>query len=264
MFDMRRFWKLAVVQWAEYGRSYLWFLGIGVAVHLCVLLLVTEGGAALEKYVYETQMGIYIAGYLITGGLFALRYFSTLSDRDSALTCLMRPASALEKYLLAFLVVAVLYPLAYTLAFQVCNLPGAYLGEVARNTWIAANPRDAIGCIGPRGFGPYLPFTETGGVSRDMQVVLANLFLQALIVAGTLYFRRVAWLKTVVSLFVVLVLGVPLLAVTTGASPDLLFFDDARRVANPQTWAWLAAVWVGVPLLAWTSVFFFLRERELQ
>jgi hypothetical protein len=264
MFDARRFFKLATVQWAEYGRSYLWFLGIGVAVHLCVVLLTTEGGSALERYGAEAQMAIYIAGYLITGGLFALRYFAALSDRDSALTCLMRPASAFEKFLLAFLVVAVLYPLAYTLAFQICNLPGAYLGEMARDAKVAATPREAFGYLGMQRFGPYLPFTDSKGIGRDVQVVLGNLFLQALILAGTLYFRRVAWLKTVVSLFVLVVLAVPLFATATGASPTLLFYDNLTRADTAQTWTWLAALWIGVPLLMWLSVFFFLRERELQ
>jgi hypothetical protein len=264
VFDAHRFARLATVQWAEYGRSYLWFLGIGVAVHLCVVLLTTEGGSALERYGAEAQMAIYIAGYLLTGGLFALRYFAALSDRDSALTCLMRPASALEKFLLAFLVVAVLYPLAYTLAFQICNLPGAYLAEMARDAKVAADPREAVGYLGMQKFGPYLPFTDASRPGIDAQVVLGNLFLQALIMAGTLYFRRVAWLKTVVSLFVLVVLAVPLLAIATDASPTLLFYDNVSRADTAQTWTWLAVLWIGVPLLMWASVFFFLRERELQ
>jgi hypothetical protein len=263
MFDARRFRRLAVVQWAEHGRSYLWFLGIGVAVHLCVLLLVTGGGSDMDKYVSDVQMVIYFAGYLITGGLFALRYFSPLSERESALTSLMRPASAFEKFLLAFLIVAVLYPLAYTLAFQICNLPGAYLGEMARDAKMATGPAEAIGYIGMRDFGPFLPFTAPRAIGRDTQVLLGNLFIQALTVAGTLYFRRISWLKTIVALFVLLVLALPLLTVITGAAPDLLF-SGARRVDSPGTWTWMALVWVGVPLLMWLSVYFFLRERELQ
>jgi hypothetical protein len=261
MFDARRFWKLMVVQWAEYGRSYLWFLGIGVAVHLCALLIITEGGTVRERYTVDGQMALFVAGYLITGGLFALRYFSALSNRDSALTCLMRPGSTLEKFLLAFLVVAVLYPLAYTLAFQICNLPGAYLGEQARDAKLAAY--SLTDYLANMEFGPYLPFTNARDAGIEIRLVLGNLFIQSLIVAGTLYFRRVAWLTTMVALFVLLVLALPLLTIATDASPSLLL-DDMRRVDSPQVWAWLAALWVGVPMLMWTSVFFLLRERELQ
>ena len=32
MFDLRRFRRLAAVHWAEHGRSYLWFLAIGIAL----------------------------------------------------------------------------------------------------------------------------------------------------------------------------------------------------------------------------------------
>jgi hypothetical protein len=265
MFDLRRFGRLAVTQWAEYGRSWLWFLGIGIAVHLCVLLLTIQGGRAAERYSIDTQMAIYLAGYLITGGLFALRYFSALSDRDSALTCLMRPASTFEKFLLALLVVAVLYPLAYTLAFQVCNLPGAYLGEAARDALIAGTTADRLLPYYQRlQYGPYLPLLGTGTFREQLQVLLGNLCLQALILAGTLYFRRVAWLKTTLALFILLVLALPLLTIATDAWPSLLFVDYQTRTDLLQVRVWLALLWLGVPLLVWTSVFFLLKERELR
>lgn len=271
MFDLRRFARLAGVQWAEYGRTYLWFLGIGIAVHLCVWLLVTTGGRNAEIYTFDTQFGFYACGYLVTGCLFALRYFSALSNRESALTFLMRPASTIEKLLLAFLVVAVLYPLAYTLAFQVCNLPGALIGEATRDAKLAAAMLNADpesmwlrDHLRSRTFGPYLPFTNADYLSVQLQLLLGTVAAQALILAGTLYFRKAAWLKTLVALFVIVVLALPLLAALTNASPGLLFWDNTSRADNPSVRAWLILVWAGVPVLFWTSIFFFLRERELQ
>jgi hypothetical protein len=262
MFDARRFGRLAAVQWAEYGRSYLWFLGIGVAIHLCAVLLITRGGSDAYEYNREAQMVLFGAGYLLTGGLFALRYFAALSERGSALTSLMRPGSTFEKFLLALLVVAVACPLAYTLAFQVCNLPGAYLGDLARDAKFAADPLGA-GYLRNRSYGPYLPFTDLAEARWEIRLVLGNLFIQSLVLAGTLYFRRVAWLKTIVALFALVVLALPLLALLTGASPELLL-EDSRRVDTLPVRAWLAVLWIGVPLVMWTSVFFLLKERELQ
>jgi hypothetical protein len=262
MFDARRFRRLAAVQWAEYGRSYLWFLGIGVAIHLCAVLLITHGGSAALEYNEEAQMLLFVAGYLLTGSLFALRYFSALSERGSALTALMRPGSTFEKFLLALLVVAVAYPLAYTLAFQVCNLPGAYLADMARDAKVAANPR-SLGYLADRSYGPYLPFRNLAAARWEIRLVLGTVFLQSLVVAGTLYFRRVAWLKTLVALFALVVLVLPLLVVLTGAKPELLL-DDSRHSHAPMVQAWLAVLWIGVPFIMWTSVFFLLRERELQ
>jgi hypothetical protein len=261
MFDLHRFRRLAVVQWAEHGRSYLWFLGIGVAIHFCVMLLIAQGGKDLESLTGQSGMVLYVAGYLITGSLFALRYFSVLSSRDSALTLLMRPASAFEKFLLAFLVVAVLYPLAYTLAFQICNLPGAVLGEMARDRKLVMNPNQVW--LMSRTYGPYLPFDDPKDLGMHLQLILGSMSIQAVITAGTLYFRRLAMLKTLVAVFVLMVVLLPLLAMATGASVDLLFWDS-RSDTTPGLRAWLAVLWIGVPALLWSSTFFLLRERELQ
>jgi hypothetical protein len=262
MFDWRRFCRLAAVQWAENRRSWLWFLGICIAIHFCVLLLVTRGGSKPMNLTAEGQLAIYYIGYLVTGAVFAQRYFSPLSDRGSALTLLMRPASTFEKFLLAFLVVAVLYPLASTLAFQVCNVPGALLAEVSRNHLLQADPQYTY--VRRQDFGPYIPFFNSRSGSADLQMMLCGSSIQALIVAGTVYFRRLAWLKTAAALFALLVLGLPLLAIATGASVAPLFWGEEIHRTAPHLRAWLVVVWAGVPALLWASVYFFLRERELQ
>lgn len=262
MFDLRRFGRLARVQWAEHGRGYLWFLAIGVSVHLCVWLLITKGGTARHEYVQEGQVILYIVGYLLTGSLFALRYFAVLTDRGSALTCLMRPASSFEKTLLAFLVVGVLYPIAYTLAFQICNVPGALLGEVARDRFAATEFPG--GYVNRYTYGPYVPFFNSQSIPDDLRTMLAGTALQALIIVGTLFFRRTAWLKTVVALFVVVVLMIPLLAIATDASPALLLGDVARDSPEMMVRIMWATTWLAVPATFWISVYFLLRERELQ
>jgi hypothetical protein len=70
-------------------------------------------------------------------------------------------------------------------------------------------------------------------------------------------------LKTLVAVFVLMVVLLPLLAMATGASVDLLFWDS-RSDTTPGLRAWLAVLWIGVPALLWSSTFFLLRERELQ
>jgi hypothetical protein len=274
VFDLRRFLRLAAVQWAEHGRGYLWFLGIGIAIHLCVWLLITLGGREAQRYALEAQLGIYMVGYLVTGFLFALRYFAPLADRESALTWLTRPASSFEKYLLAVIVVAVLYPLAYTLAFQICNLPGAWIGEMVRDAKLAvaaatpaAAPEDymrTVEYLKSRDYGPYLPFSVTKNLGDEVVAVVINFTLQALTLAGGLYFRRLAWLKTVITLFMLVVLALPLLAVITNSSPGLLFWDSDTTFQSRSVKIWLVLLWTSVPILFWISTFFFLKERELQ
>ncbi|HSD16401.1 MAG TPA: hypothetical protein VLC71_03955 [Thermomonas sp.] len=265
MLDLRRFRRLAAVHWAEHGRGYLWFLGIGIAVHACVWLLMTAGGAHAERYDDGDQTLLFVAGYLLSGLLFAGRYHAALARPESALTFLMRPASALEKALLAFLVVAVLYPLAYTLAFQVCNLPGALIGEAARDVALAStNAAESSGYLEHRAYGPFFPFTSDMSPWFELDLFLGAAALQALVLAGALYFQRVAWLKTLVALFVLVVVAIPLLATLTDASPGQLFWTQSRAGPTPGLLAWKWTLWLGVPALFWASTYFLLRERELQ
>lgn len=270
MFDLRRFLRLAAVHWAEHGRAYLWFLGIGVVVHGCVWLLLTSGGTHAERYSDDSQMGVFMVGYLLSSLLFAGRYYAGLARPESALTFLMRPASSLEKALLACLVVGVAYPLAYALAFQVCNLPGAALGEVARDALLAAQQhasKDQVvsaAYLEKMEFGPFLPFTMDGSPWFELDLYLGAAGLQALVLVGALYFRRMSMLKTAVAMFVLLVLALPLLAIVSDASPGQLFWSASRHGPTPLLLAWKWGLWLMVPALFWASTYFFLRERELQ
>lgn len=265
MFDLRRFRRLAAVHWAEHGRSYLWFLAIGIAVHGCVWLLMTSGGSHAETYQDDVQIFIFASGYLLTSLLFAGRYYAALARPESTLTFLMRPASALEKSLLAVLVVAVAYPLAYALAFQVCNVPGALIGEAARDALLATKGQaDQYGYLKQMTYGPFLPFASKGSPWFELDLLLGTTALQALVLAGALYFRRMAWLKTLVALFVLVVIAIPLLAILTEASPGQLFWSQSRFGPSPALLAWKWALWLGVPALFWASTYFLLRERELQ
>ncbi len=265
MFDLRLFRRLAAVHRAEHGRSYLWFLGIGIVVHACVWLLVTAGGTNAETYQDDVQAFIFIAGYLLSSLLFAGHYYAALARPESTLTFLMRPASALEKTLLALLVVGVFYPLAYTLAFQVCNVPGAVIGEAARDALLASKAQaNQVAYLKNMAYGPFLPFTANGSPWLELDLFLGGTALHALVLAGALHFRQMAWLKTLVVLFVLLVLALPLLAIVTDASPGQLFWSASKDGPTPPLLAWKWVLWLGVPLLFWASTYFFLREREVQ
>ena len=265
MFELRRFGRLAAVLWAENGRGYLWFLGIGVLVHFCVWLLLTQGGSRPEQYDDGLQTATYCGGYLMTAVLFAGRHFSALSRRESALTYLMRPASALEKTLLAFLLVAVAYPLAYTVAFQVCNLPGAWVGDAARDALLAAPGKDSNALyLKNRQYGPYLPFTDPKTPAWEWNLFLGTAAIQALVVAGLLFFRKAAGLKTLVAMFQLFVVAIPLLSSASGAVPFRLFLGTPVPPGHPGLQAWIWVLWIGVPALFWASAWCLLRERELQ
>lgn len=268
MFEWQRFLRLARAQWAESGRGYLWFLAIGIIVHACLWLAMTQAGMQAEVFDTDLQAIVYACGLVISGALFAGRYFEALGARESALSLLMRPASGFEKFLLAFLVVGVCYPIAYTLAFQVCNLPAAMLAESANAARLQPIPGISYGFVHKTSadFSPYLPFIDRERAGGECGLFLSVLALQALMVCSSLYFKRLAMLKGFMLAFVLLLLLLLLAAISDG-NPDRLFalWSQPRWIevtAGLRIWLW--AVWLGVPALLWASAAFLVRERELQ
>ena len=81
MFDPNRFLRLARAQWAEYWRTYAWFLGIGVIVHLVLLLVILSGSGGFRILTHDGQGAFYFTGLFLTAPLFAARYFQAMGRR---------------------------------------------------------------------------------------------------------------------------------------------------------------------------------------
>jgi hypothetical protein len=259
MFNLQRFLKLAKAQWAEHRKSYLWFFLIGVIVHFCTMMIGWVGNASFSFMRTETQMLIYMTGFFITAPLFAGRYLEKISSRDSALTVLMRPASVQEKFLLAFLMITVFYPIAYTAAFQICNLPSSWIA-LANSIADIDNTKyysDAAN------YATYLPFIRSKIPAGELAMFIMVWTLQAYMLAGTLFFKRFAMLKSFVLGFV-LFLGLVFFTIIFNGNPERLFhLWDSEKFIPSGFFAWLVVLWVGIPLLTWASAFFFLKQREL-
>ncbi|KFN43671.1 hypothetical protein [Arenimonas oryziterrae] len=266
MFKLTRFRRLAAAHWAEQWRTYAWFLGIGVIVHfvlVLILLLPDDGFRALST---GGQAAFFYTGLYLTAPIFAGRYFQAMTRPESSLVLLMRPASSFEKWLLAFLVVAVAYPLAYILAYNVCNIPAGLIAAAqAHNAYVlsAAAGNDNLGyLLKPENFELYFVWEHIDRAYLWM-VILSLGALQGFAVLGSLYFRAMPFIKTILAAFFVL-LAVIFLASVLSTQPDL-FFGYWSSVWELPTWqsTLFAAAWVGVPVLLWIACLFALREREI-
>lgn len=267
MFDLARFTRLARAQWAEYRRTYAWFIAIGVIVHFVLLLALLSERDGYRLLTVDGQSGFYLVGLFLTAPIFAARYFQAMGERESAGLLLMRPASKLEKWLLAVLVVAVLYPVVYSLAFYVCNLPAAMYAQAAAAQEDAArvaveiNPR--LNSMPPQEFGLYLPGENFQSWRHVVQTALTLNSLQAFAVLGSLYFRSFPALKTIVAAFVQLL--VVMLVTTLAGGESQLFLDywnSERELVPWQQWFFPVA-WFAIPGLLWLASLFALGEREV-
>lgn len=268
MFDLARFRLLLATHWAENARSHAWFLGIGVLVHALVLLFAGIGdNPAPDWAAHQFQQALYVTGLMITGTIFAARHFAGMARPESALVMMMRPAASTEKWLLAVVVVAIGYPLAYSLAFQVCNVAAWLLAagplEAARAN-VGPDQAWLVDRLSPENFRLFLPWQLFTGEASGMPILLSFWSLQGFALAGSLWFARFAALKTFVAGFLVF-LGS--LFIDSALRPlDLKFFEFWSDEAGltPLAAVVYAVAWFGVPLLLWLSGLAALRERQLR
>lgn len=264
MFDRVRFRRLAAAQWAERGREFAWFMAALVALALVMLVIGLSGKENYRTLALDYQGIAFLTGLIVTAPIFAARYFLPLSRKDAELTALMRPASVLEKFLLAFATVAVLYPIAYTVAFYLCDIPAALLAQSrASAAWTAMAPaaRKENGFAAPERFGILAP---DWGASLAQGAFALLFLLMALgwIVFGTLYFRRSPLLKTAAAGFGLYLLLL-LVGEWTGSNSDRLYeFWHVKSTILPWQRVVAAAFWVVSPCLAWWSAYLALRDRE--
>lgn len=267
MFDLSRFLRLARAQWSEQRRVWLWFLGVVVILHFVVLLLnllLTDEIGRSHTFTHGGQEAMYFLGLFVTAPVFAGRYFVGMARPESAGVLLMRPASLFEKWLLAAAVVLVAYPLAYSLVFNLLNLPTALYAQAA-NAALLAEPREAETrewLVSTYDFKVFLPWHA---FDEDRALLVSFLMLSSLsgfAVLGSLYFRAMPFIKTLLAAFVLLLLVI--LVVSLAGSNAEPYFGYWHADSLPD-WrnGFLAVAWFGIPGLLWLANLLALHEREV-
>ncbi|MDO5653600.1 MAG: hypothetical protein Q4G39_05805 [Brachymonas sp.] len=272
-FAPSRFLRLLRAQWAEQRRAYGLFLLVVFATQalLMLIMLAMEHGRAGQT---GTQAFFFWLGLLVSGMVFASQYFAALRRPESALLLLTRPASTCEKWLLAALTVLVAYPLAYTLCITLVNAAAGAVGyqwDLARATELLPEGITHSALPEPRDYALFVPFATYQDSSLQAPasqwawlLVLAG--LSGFAVLGSIYFRKLAGLKTAVVCFVVFLLTV-LLSSTLGFHLEHLawWLVLSGEASAPSLLWWLvnALFWLGVPALLWLCALLALRERDL-
>ena len=271
MFELRRFFQLARAHWAESWRKYAWFLAAGVLLQLVISIICFANAGGFFAFRTDGQTGFYFTGLFVLAPIFAGRYFLSMSHRASALLALMRPASVFEKWLLAVLIVAVLYPLAYTLAFYLVNVPDQWLAfaqakhdAIQQALAYAKHPvGDKPDAFKPEQYALMLPWKIFDNWRDAAGLLLLLCSLQGIAVFGSLYFRTVPFIKTVLSCLLLLLVSM-LLSTVFDTRPDLVMgYWSHQRPLSPLQEVFYPALWLVFPVLFWWANFRALKEREI-
>lgn len=272
MFDSKRFLRLAAAHWAEQRKSYAWFIGVGIILHIVLLIILFAPEYGFTALKSNGQGVIYLGGLFLLAPIFAARYFQQMAHRQSALLLLMRPASVFEKWLLAVLLVVVAYPLAYTAAFYLCNIPAwmfahsqaqQFLSEYAQKKVLDGNVNYRLDSLKLSEFRLFFPFSGELKRSDLAELALTLTSLQAFAIFGSLYFRKSPFIKTLAAGFMIL-LATILVATVFKTNADLLlaYWSSERPMSDFQR-VLFPLILIAVPLLLWFSTFLALREREV-
>lgn len=265
MFDLPRFACLARAQWAEQQRRWAGFLLALALLYVLVLLLVLSTSSGQFMLRTDSQAAYYTAGIWISGFVFAGRYFADLHRREGNLLLLMQPASALEKMLLAALVILLLYPLAYTALFELLSWPARKLAFALAQTNFEQLSSSRGNAPKAEDYAAFVPFWS-GAENLRLHSLFALVYAAATGFALTcsLYFGRAALLKTLSLGFALFLISL-MWAAFTRPSMDVLvvWWQPQWLAASWRAHGLTAAIWLGCPALLWLSAYWNLRERQL-
>jgi hypothetical protein len=280
-FDLQRWGLLVRKHWSDNRNKYTLSLGAIAALLLLwfgFLILVDKRGA-MNK---EGQLFTYYIGLFLTGALYASFLFGDLANKPKALNFMSVPASQLEKVLCMALYCVVAFWVCYTAIFyfvdfimikvsnavQLARLKeGATLNypfvkETVFNVFgrIENTPRD----------NPFNPLTV---------VLLLFFAVQGAYALGSIYFPTYSFIKTTISLLLIILLFIFLMAkvllpiLPKGSFGDSLtkFYIYDRDYSNRSVIllpSWTDNVIFGFfkYLLApafWVVTYFRLKEKEV-
>lgn len=260
MFNWQRFLLLANAQWAEYRKAYAWFIGIGIMIHFVLLLIIFIDSNGFRSLSTDGQGVIYFCGLFLTAPIFAARYFQLMSKRESALIILMRPASVFEKWLLAFFVVALIYPVVYTLAFYICNIPGWLIAQAQGQIITTASYAEKYSS---EKFELFFVLKHVKNSGDLVGIALSLTVLQAFAVLGSLYFRAMPFIKTLLFAFFILLVSIFVTVFFNGRVDSLFNYWGSQRALSGAQQITYPFMWISLPTLLWLSCYFALKEREV-
>jgi hypothetical protein len=198
----------------RYGLALLAMLGLSLTWFSFMLLMTNY-----HEIPTFLQFITYFSGLFFIGALFASSTFSGLGSKAEGIDFLSVPASHLEKLLCAILFGVVLFFIAYNLAFYIVDIPivklSYHLISIHHTKWPGTNTRmnDANFMNVFTGRGEPPPFTNNN------VLIYAFFAVQSAFILGSVYFRRYSFIKTIVAVLLLMLVG--MLFLTKGIESNL-------------------------------------------
>jgi len=222
-----------------------------------ILFLIMIYASAENKFILsENTRQLFFTIFMFLGGaIFTTGIFSNLGDKRKAIAYLMLPASNFEKFLVAWLYSFVIFQLVYVAGFYLVDLTVLSLGKRATNESAIMN---------------------FGSGFRYSTLLMAFAWIHSMGFFGAILFRKLHFIKTAFSVFVLILLVVLLNKLSIdwmmGASVEtgepfgsLMIYEGKKSYFLERTeMIWLVPyLTVSIALLLWVGAYFKLKETEV-
>ena len=252
IFNIRRFSQLFVNYTIANYRAYLMSFGVLIGI----LFLVMIYASAENKFILsEEARKMFFTIFIFLGGaIFTTGIFSNLSDKRKSIAFLMLPASNFEKFLVAWLYSFVVFQLVYVAGFYLVDLVVMSLGKR------------------PTGGSTVMDF---GADFHYHTLLLAFAWVHSMAFFGAIFFRKLHFIKTAFSVFVLILLVVILnklsidwmmgASVETGEPFGSLTIYEGKKsyFLERSEMIWVVPyLTASIALLLWVGAYFKLKETE--
>ncbi|WEK35756.1 MAG: hypothetical protein P0Y53_24995 [Candidatus Pseudobacter hemicellulosilyticus] len=202
LFNSRRFLLLTGLHWNEHRKRYLGWLAAVAGLLMTYFLFVffmNDRKPLTEDY----QAPTYFVVLFMLGGLYASTLFAPLGDKSKGITWLLLPASQLEKLLVSLFYGILVFYISYTAVFYLVDiaavkLTNSMVPELSRydynlKQFVTDRQQAAVSNM----------FIEHYKKKSEVNVYfifhMAFLAIQSIFIAGSIWCRRFAFVKTLLA-----------------------------------------------------------------
>lgn len=251
-FNLNRFSLLFKKHTVEHYRGYLMSLFVLLGLLVTIICSITELGTMPLKI--DTQMAVYCSLLILAGTIFTSNVFLNLGDKKKAVTTLLLPASAFEKFLVGWIYSFLVFQLTFTAMFYAV-------------IWLFLHIKGSTDIMDL--FSTRL---------RVYLVVVFYCFLHAIAIYGAIYFKKMHFIKTAFAFFIMVMViwllnnmilknilpvhqfssNLPFMGVSfvSGNSYYMLGSTNDFR-------SWSCIMFVALSFIIWAATYFRLKEKQI-
>jgi hypothetical protein len=271
-FSFQRFSLLVAKNWAENKKRYLLSLVAYISLVFVwyVFVMLTDESHPMAKNLQEVT---FLFSLLLVGPFFASQFFSELGSKTKATSYLMVPASNLEKLLCSILYVTVLFLILFIAAFYFVDFIAVLIANAFHPSY-----NDVTTVNGVHIKAQAVNIFKVGKPSDNVAFYFLTAFfaVQSVALLGSVYFQKYGYIKTVISLTLILLISSFLVFEVMGSIlPSPAFFSgveyrifdgEKMKIVELPKWSQKLVEYLlffGFTIVFWVATYFRLKEKEV-